>query len=145
MFCLMNEQTGELVIEPTLIGEITNDQTDLYTELCKEKANRLRENIKEHKLSWQSRNEDEEKWGGAISDGDHIWSFSGLTEAQDEALMIMGAHTCGRIMNYLPEALANLSDNRIILDGPLHFWVTRYEYEEDEDGEEPTATSAATS
>lgn len=121
VFCLMEESTGRYIVEPTIIGQITNGKEDRYRELCQEKAVRLREN-KGDMSSWQSRDEKNDKWGGAISDGDHIWSFSGLTEYQDEALMIMSAHMCGRIMNGAPKNYAKISDNRIILDSPGLFW-----------------------
>jgi hypothetical protein len=126
MFCLMEESTGRLVIEPIMIGQITNGKGERYLELCLEKANRLRNQRlvgSDHVLSWQSRDPDKDMWGGAILDDVAvIWSCSGLTEAQDEALMTMGAHNNGRIMNGVPEIYARISSNDIILKNEPLFW-----------------------
>ena len=125
MFCLIKESTGELMVEPTLIGTINNGKQDKYAKLCVEKANRLRtERAKNsHWLSWQSRDPENEMWGGAFCDGDCIWSFSGLNEHQDEAVVIIAAHLDGRIMNGEPQALAEISDNKIFLDNEYLFWT----------------------
>jgi len=134
MFCLMEESTGNLVIEPTEIGKITNGKKDKYREYCLEKATRLRSHRGEdHFLSWQSRDENHDMWGGAFSDGDHIWSLSGYTEEQDEALMIMSAHVCGRIMNIEPRDCAKVSDNRIILDNEYLFWIPKETFPDEEE------------
>lgn len=134
MFCLMNESTGELVIEPTMIGEITNGKEERYAALCQEKATRLREYRKSgHWLSWQSRDPANDKWGGAISDGEYIWSPSGLKEDQDESLALMSAHSSGRIMNGAPQEYAGISNNLIILDNEYLFWIPKWK---PEDGEE---------
>ena len=128
MFCLLDEQTGEFLVEPTIIGQIVNGKAEIYTSFCQEKARRLLEHIKngrdnQHWLSWESRNPDLDQWGGAICDENfHIWSFSGLTEEQDEALMIMSAHLCGQMINAAPKWLSEISGNRIILDNPYLFW-----------------------
>ncbi|MCR4277813.1 MAG: hypothetical protein NUV85_02240 [Candidatus Berkelbacteria bacterium] len=131
MFCLMDEATGLMVIEPTKIGEIANGKKGQYTAFCREKATRLRENrANGHFQSWESRDPESDKWGGAISDGNHIWSFSGLTEEQDEALMLMSAHSCGRIMNGAPHSYAEGSNNRIILDNDYLFWLPKIVFED---------------
>lgn len=125
MFCLKNKRTGKFTIPPTEIGKITNGREEKYTDLCQEKADRLAENSvsQGHCLSWQSQDPDNDKYPGGIDDGDEIWSCSGLTGEQDEALMIMGAHSCGRITNGAPEIFAKISDNRVILDNKSLFWI----------------------
>lgn len=62
-----------------------------------EKAKRLREQaIKNgHISSWQSRDFDNKKYGGAIVAGNWILSFSGLPEKMDEYLMIKVAIKLG--------------------------------------------------
>lgn len=52
-----------------------------------EKGRRLIEHP-DHLSSWQSRDPDNSKWGGAIRVGEFILSFSGLPELVDEALML---------------------------------------------------------
>jgi len=135
MYCVLDRRTGEIVVGPTMLGEISDpEKKDRYTELCQEKATRLLENP-DHALSWQSRDEANDKWGGAMDDGRYNWSVSGLTEEQDEALSIMGAHRCGQIYNGAPPGYAEVSNNQIILGNPPLFWM-------DHEGEEPAEEEA---
>lgn len=56
-----------------------------YRSFSREKAERLFENT-EHQLSWQSRDPDANKWGGAVRlPNGVIVSFSGFPELVDEA------------------------------------------------------------
>ena len=124
MFYLL-DQAGNVLVEPTAIGKVAEDKLAKYTELCQEKASRLRQRRldgHEEWQSWESRDAENGKWGGAIFDGRYYWSFSGLTEEQDEALMVMSAHMCGQMMNGSPEVYAKTSDNRVILDNEGLFW-----------------------
>jgi len=76
-----------------LIGEVPDKDNALkYASLCQEKALRLAQ-FKEHVSSWQSRNESENKWGGAIRVQGLIFSFSGLPEHWDEACAVTLAYS----------------------------------------------------
>ena len=70
------------------IGQIPKLQSERCFRLSLEKCNRLASHPN-HLSSWQSRNPNEGKWGGAISTGQYILSFSGLSEPGDEALVLM--------------------------------------------------------
>ncbi len=57
-----------------------------------EKARRLADRTHLGEVSsWQSRNESEDKWGGAVSVDDLIFSLSGLPELGDEAVSLTAA------------------------------------------------------
>jgi hypothetical protein len=125
-YCIVDPKTRECIIPPTIVGIVREDKRERYLALCLEKALRLAEHDAEgHCLSWQSRDHDQDRWGGAIHDGLHIWGFSGMKEDQDEAIMLMSAHMCGQIMNGEPKSVAEISNNRIIMDGKYLFWVPR--------------------
>ena len=70
-----------------LIGSARLDKMSKYFELCQEKALRLAQNPK-HMTSWESRDETQNMYGGAIRQAEKIISFSGLTEEADEALSL---------------------------------------------------------
>lgn len=123
MLSILDRETRELVTDPIMVGVVADkERQDRYSDLSQEKATRLLDNP-DHSLSWQSRDEDNDKWGGAMDDGEYNWSVSGLTEEQDEALAIMGAHKCGQITNGSPQWYAKISDNEIILGNPYLFWM----------------------
>jgi len=122
MVCVLDKASHEFVVESTVVGQVADaEKLAEYTRLCQEKALRLLGHP-DHILSWQSRDEDHDQWGGAYDDGIYIWSVSGLTEAQDEALSLMAAHLCGQIPNGEPRACAEISDNQIILGNAYLFW-----------------------
>jgi len=79
------------------VGTDPPDKFERHSQLANEKADRLIQMYKSngHKSSWYSRNEKEDKWGGAIIcviDGIQVAvSFSGLPEWADEALMLLAA------------------------------------------------------
>jgi len=79
-------------------GEIPNEKFEKYFELSQEKAMRLYYEINMHlpnghTTSFQSRDESIDKYGGAIYSNchiyQHIFSFSGIPELIDEAMMIV--------------------------------------------------------
>jgi hypothetical protein len=82
-FCCKIVGSDGLLVEPTLIGTVTNGQDEKYKELCAEKAERLEdEYFKNNYLSsWESRDETAEQWGGAVVGNDvhddnlPRWSF----------------------------------------------------------------------
>jgi len=136
----LNHSTGIPVLAPTLIGEVPNCQkAGKYKRLSAEKGNRLsvaRDLVSNsappdvvQKVSFSSfgtRNETKGRWGGAIfaqqtrpklTEGAYpelILSFSGFSEYQDEAVMVIAAIELG-IMS-VDEALliANISKNYTI-------------------------------
>lgn len=84
--CLADEKGTPLLI--CGIGEPDNEKVDKYFNYCQEKACRLGANP-EHELSFQSRDPDNGKWGGAVRGHNYIASFSGLPERADELLSAM--------------------------------------------------------
>ena len=83
-----------------------------YLELAQEKARRLAEHP-DHWSSWQSRNPDEGKWGGAVNAGAYIFSFSGLPELADEAAMLLTALSLGFLLEERAAAFAQYSGNEL--------------------------------
>lgn len=124
VFVLMQADTQELIVPPMVVGAITNGKQEKYAQFAREKASRLLEHT-DHCLSWESRDPDNEKWGGALHDGLFIWSFSGLSEEQDEAFVLMAAHLSGRVRNGTPKTVSEISGNQIILGNPYLFWMPK--------------------
>lgn len=76
------------------IGDVPEEKRQQYFRNAIEKANRLGvlSLWVDHRFSRQSRNEQRERWGGAVRGRHFIWSFSGLPEDGDEMFMaILGA------------------------------------------------------
>jgi hypothetical protein len=86
-FCLADAATGQpfLVI---LIATAPVGKASKYMNFAVEKARRLAEHP-EHVSSWQSRDENNEKYAGAIRGRHFIFSFSGLPQLWDEAAMVV--------------------------------------------------------
>lgn len=89
-FTVLDTRTGEIV-KTMEIGKVPEEKREKYYKLSQEKAKRLYAHP-EHLSSWQSRNPDQGEWGGSIRIENYIFSFSGLPELIDEALMLVLAH-----------------------------------------------------
>ena len=94
---VMDGTNGEIIFTVPF-GEIPKDKQEKYFELSQEKAHRLFSQVcmnlpDGHTSSFQSRNVDEDKYGGSIYLNLHstvlILSFSGMPELIDEAMMIV--------------------------------------------------------
>jgi len=82
-----------------------------YVALSREKAVRLLRHV-EHLLSWQSRDPENNKWGGAIRlPSGHIISFSGFPELVDEALCMSLARFLKLIGGEEVDAFAKVGAN----------------------------------
>jgi hypothetical protein len=82
-----------------IVGEVEpEEKAQKYFEFCQEKAKRLAANAG-HVSSWQSRDESQNRYGGAIRTGKFILSFSGFPEDWDEACMVVAAQQCGFEIN----------------------------------------------
>jgi hypothetical protein len=84
-------------------------------ELCQEKARRLISNPR-HLSSWQSRDPEEGRKGGAIRANDYIFSFDGLTEEGDEALVLAIANALKLMSGDDMNEIARISSNSLILN-----------------------------
>lgn len=74
------------------IGEVRRDKITKYMAFSQEKARRLADRVHLGEVSsWQSRNESQDKWGGAVRVDDLIFSLSGLPELGDEAVSLTAA------------------------------------------------------
>ncbi len=95
-FCLLDVRgnpTGVIIIhEP--FGDLTPEKSSAYCLFSREKAIRLSAHP-EHSTSRESRDEHAERYGGAVRAGGFIFSFSGLSEEEDEALALAVAYRCG--------------------------------------------------
>ena len=101
---LMDGITGNIVFTIPF-GEIPEEKRQKYFELSQEKAMRLFSQVNMHlpnghTTSFQSRNEENEQYGGAIYVNCHstifILSFSGMPELIDEAMMLVLAEKLSR-------------------------------------------------
>lgn len=76
------------------------DDPEQYLAFSQEKAERLQGLWHQHLSSWQSRDPDKGRWGGAIIADQLIFSFSGLPEKVDEAVVTAAAYWLGEITEY---------------------------------------------
>lgn len=107
---------------PTLIftsvhGEPTEGKFERYWHFSEEKAYRLAGNAANHHVSsFQSRDDDHEKFPGAIRAGEYYLSFSGLPSLADEAICILAAFDVGLLTREEAIAIATISDNKFFFD-----------------------------
>lgn len=123
-FCLVEKEGNPLAL-PTLvlgIGAVPAEKGPKYIAFTQEKAKRLAEHL-DHVSSWQSRNPDEDKWGGAIVAGPYIFSFSGLPELADEAAMALAAVELDYMTIVQALAIADHSGNQLIRQMPVNWRV----------------------
>lgn len=87
-FCVAESSTG-LPVLIARIGEIIlSEKRGKYFDFCQEKTRRLAQHS-EHLSSWESRDPNVDAYGGAVkAPSGFIFSFSGLPELGDEALML---------------------------------------------------------
>ena len=96
------------------VGECKPEKFEQYWAFSQEKAYRLARLIHaRHVSSWQSRDENLRRFGGAIRAGDYIFSFSGLPEKADEAVMLRTAILCGYMTASEAGVVVDISDNEI--------------------------------
>ena len=107
VFVILDSKTGVLVFA-CLVGKASPEKAKKYFEVALEKANRVF--VEKLQTSADSRDPDNGKWGGAIRGKVFIYSFSGLTEAQDEVCSIAA---CMDLNDELPYILLSL-ESRII-------------------------------
>jgi hypothetical protein len=103
---------GEIILI-SRIGICPPEKAKKYLTLSLEKSGRLFSQPL-HYASFQSRNPAEDKWGGAITAGSIIISFSGLSEMADEALSVYVAWNMGLIDNKMVSFFTAISDNKYL-------------------------------
>jgi len=111
-FCIRDRKDNRVLLMMQ-VGEVAPEKVDMCFALAQEKGERLFEMRGLHKSSWQSRNPEADKWGGAIIVGDLILSFSGLPELADEAAMLRLARSCNWISEEDATYIASLSCNTV--------------------------------
>lgn len=94
-FCLMEKETG-IIFFTSFFGNSPKEKMKKRFELAQEKANRLFQHP-EHKTSWESRDPNNDKWGGAVSGKKYIYSFSGFPENMDTVAMAKLAELVERV------------------------------------------------
>ena len=102
---ILDAKTGG-ILAVALIGEIAQKNLLKYFNFSLEKAQRVY--TEEISSSYQSRNLRKGKWAGAIRGKEYIYSFSGNTEENDEAICLM---LCYDTERYIPDEFK--TDTRI--------------------------------
>jgi hypothetical protein len=105
-FCIF--QGGRIILH-ALIGDIPDEKVKKYWDLAAQKAERL-SIFDGHVSSWQSRRPPTH-WGGAVRCTEMIFSFSGLPESWDEALMLLTAVDSDSMTRERADIIAGISDN----------------------------------
>jgi len=95
------------------VGAPTREKVLKYLEFSQEKALRLSAHP-DHISSWQSRDYESNRYGGAIRAEGYILSFSGLTELADEAVLVNTAFRLGLISGGRCFEIAKVSGNNLI-------------------------------
>jgi hypothetical protein len=114
-FLTIMDKDGYLLLPPTEIGNVPLEKREKYSSYSLEKAKRLQSNIKRHFTSYESRDPENGKWGGAISVNNNlIFSFSGLTEHGDEAIMLRLAKKVKVSNHFFSSLIKELTGNPYI-------------------------------
>lgn len=89
-YLVIRQKHGGTPVLIERIGKCRTANVNLYHNLALEKGERLSNTrlTSEHVSSYQSRDTQNNEWGGAIIAGDFIVSFSGLKELFDEAVVL---------------------------------------------------------
>lgn len=95
------------------IGEPDENKLTRSFSLCQEKAGRLLANPT-HLSSWQTRDVQQGRYGGAIRTKDHVLAFSGHIETADEAVLVNAACALGWLERSTAGAIASFSNNELI-------------------------------
>lgn len=89
---ILCRKTGQ-VMRVIKVGDFPLEKSARYFSLSLEKAQRLFNSEPGVLTSFETRNSDEDKYGGAIRTTDYILSFSGLTEEGDSAVLLRVANS----------------------------------------------------
>ncbi len=117
VFCVKNARTNSLLLLAP-VGRFPEKKSARYFSFAQEKATRLYFKVKRgsrHLTSWQSRDEEKQRYGGAILADDLILSFSGLPELADEAVVAYVAFLFNLIGFSTALEIANTSNNHRLL------------------------------
>jgi hypothetical protein len=99
-----------LLVAP--IGKLPPEKVNKYLTLSQEKAKRLHETPL-FWSSWQTRDLDKARYGGAVAGASCVFSFSGLPEEADEALVLALAMSHDDLSWEKAEAILSISKNRL--------------------------------
>ena len=118
-YCTVIDAVDGRVILSFQVGNCPPEKVEKYYALSHEKAQRLRIHASAHGhvSSWQSQNEAENKFAGAISTGSLVFSFSGLPFGlADEAIMLLAARYCDCMVGLEAIRVARISGNNFFTD-----------------------------
>ena len=114
-FTIADGRTGYAFLSEG-IGEVEEEKSPRFQlNSAEEKPRRLAQHP-EHMSSWQSADLDlpsdqRKKFAGAVRCGDYIFSFSGLPEMLDEAVVLVVAVMSGELHKDAAMAMAKMSSN----------------------------------
>lgn len=126
----LRDITSGRVIFILMLGQVPNEKQEKYLQFSLEKGDRLYKDYKKNFKnfsSWQTRDPDKDKWGGAIRAGKYVLSFSGLSELLDEALVLEIALTMNWENPYRLYEISQVSKNNFYRyfnasDGQIEHW-----------------------
>ncbi len=112
-YCVIKSRYDGRTLLVFQVGDVPLDKVEKYFSIANEKADRLITHKSEgHWSSWQSR-DGVSKWGGAVLVPDFIFSFSGLPELADEAVMLLAARACYLLLPNSACYIASISNNNL--------------------------------
>lgn len=109
-FCLGNQSGEILLLSPVL--EVVPEKVEKYRGFAEEKIVRL-SRWTQHVSSWQSKNDVEFKFGGAIRGNKYLYSFSGFPEWVDESVTIITAKACDGLSDERVAEILRASGNPV--------------------------------
>ncbi len=116
-YLVIRERYSGIILLLERIGKCPPLDTEKYLNFAQEKGARLNGLVKAghgDMSSWQSRNPEAGKWGGAIVAGNLIVSFSGLKEIVDEAAVLVLALRLSWLTHNEVLAITEISGNRFV-------------------------------
>lgn len=123
--CAIDSEKGGLLMLARA-GEVHEHDTPQRMKeiqgFAREKADRLLENMlrggmdsSHHLTSWESRDPDNKRYGGAVRTlAPFILAFSGLTESADEAVVAYAAYREGSMSLEMALAISNITNNHYL-------------------------------
>ncbi len=105
-------ETPEAPVLVRRVGDVRSIKRRKYCQFSIEKPARLIDHIDDgHRSSWESRNEDDDQWGGAALGKTLAIGISGLKELEDEAISLCLLTAVRDLDEAAAQQIAFTSDN----------------------------------
>jgi hypothetical protein len=113
VFCVVSRNTGQPIHPPYRIGTAPEEKLRRFERLATIVKPGQLIGHPSHESSWQSRDPEQDLWGGAVAmSDDDIFALSGLPELADEGTVLAGGHAhYGDVLLPRLDDVASISSN----------------------------------